>query len=98
MANQLFKQLIDAFGHIYVLTLSNRQDRRDLMNAQFDAFDIPRPDTDRNIRWFYGTPFPHNKIILGWLEKSQTSRHQILAIILLRLLIILSKKPDKLVI
>ena len=74
MANQLFKQLIDAFGHIYVLTLSNRQDRRDLMNAQFDAFDIPRPDTDRNIRWFYGTPFPHNKIIADAFNISKKGR------------------------
>ena len=74
MADQLFKHLIDAFGHIYVLTLSNRQDRRDLMNAQFDAFGIPRPDTDQNIRWFYGTPFPHNKIIADAFNISKKGR------------------------
>ena len=44
------------------------------MNAQFDAFDIPRPDTDQNIRWFYGTPFPHNKIIADAFNISKKGR------------------------
>lgn len=70
----IFNELISAFGHIYVLTMSNRQDRRDMMNAQFDAMGIPRPDTHPAIRWFYGTPFPHNGLIADAFNRSGKGR------------------------
>ena len=35
MDRRLFNELIASFGHIYVLTMSNRPDRRALIEKQF---------------------------------------------------------------
>ena len=74
MEKTLFDTLIDSFGHIYVLTMSNRKERRELMMHQFNALNIPLPDTDSRIRWFYGTPFPYNSIIADAFNRSKKGR------------------------
>ena len=42
MDRKLFNELIDAFGHIYVLTMSNRPDRRALIEKQFIELGLLR--------------------------------------------------------
>lgn len=74
MNNQLFNTLTDTFGHVYVLTMSNRPDRRDMMERQFLKMGIPIPDSDPRIRYFYGTPFPHNDIIAQAFNTSKRGR------------------------
>lgn len=68
--NKLLDTLKEKFDIIYVLSLVNRNDRREMMERQFDAMGLPRPDTTPFIRYYYATPFPFNNIIAEAFVKS----------------------------
>ena len=74
MDRKLFDKLIESFGHIYVLTMSNRPDRRALIEKQFLELGLPQPDMDARVRYFYGTPFPYNGLIADAFNRSGKGR------------------------
>lgn len=70
--NMLYQVLRDRFDRVYVLTLSNRPDRRELIERQLSELGLPAPDTheDGFIRYHYATPFPFNGLIADAFNKS----------------------------
>jgi GR25 family glycosyltransferase involved in LPS biosynthesis len=74
MDRRLFDKLIDAFGNIYVLTMSNRPDSRALIEKQFLELGLPQPDMDAKVRYFYSTPFPYNGLIADAFNRSGKGR------------------------
>lgn len=66
----LFETLTQAFDQIYILTLSNRKDRRALIERQLLEMGFPQPDCDARIRYWYATPFPFNGLIANAFNKS----------------------------
>lgn len=70
----LLTTLKKRFDRIYVLTMSNRQDRRNLMESQFKQLGLPLPDETPYIRYYFGTPFPHNGIICDAFNRSRKGR------------------------
>lgn len=70
--NMLYQTLRERFDRIYVLTLSNRADRRTLIEKQFRELGLPLPDADSTgfIRYHYATPFPYNALIADAFNKS----------------------------
>ena len=70
--NMLYETLRERFDRLYVLTLSNRPDRRELVERQFSELGLPAPDKDSNgfIRYHYATPFPFNALIADAFNKS----------------------------
>lgn len=70
--NMLYETLREQFDRVYVLTLSNRPDRRELVERQLRELGLPAPDEDPNgfIRYHYATPFPFNALIADAFNKS----------------------------
>lgn len=62
------------FAQVYILTLSHRKDRQELIAKQLTSLGLPQPDTTPYIRWFYATSFPHNDIIANAFNSSRKGR------------------------
>ena len=60
---KLKETLLRQFDKIYILTMSNRSDRRELIEKELTAMQIDLPDETNFIRYYYGTTFPYNNII-----------------------------------
>ena len=71
---RLLSTLQKHFEKIYILTLSHRKDRQDLIRSQLSFLGLPEPDTTPYIRWFYATSFPHNDIIANAFNESRKGR------------------------
>ena len=70
----LFEQLVAKFDKIYILTMSNRPDRRELIYKQFEKLGLPLPDDTNFIRYYYGTPFPYNNILAKAMNDSKRGK------------------------
>ena len=74
MAKKLIDILQEKFGRIYILSMTERQDRRDLVERQLSELGVPLPDTTPFIRYFYGTSFPFNSLIANAFNTSGKGR------------------------
>ena len=64
--SKLQKKFEEKFDRIYVLNLTSRKDRRDLIEYQFQEMGLELPDTGSNyFRYYFATPFPHNDVIMN---------------------------------
>lgn len=70
MKEDLFFLLTQAFDRIFILTLSNRPDRRAMLERQLRELGLPQPDCDARLRYWYATPFPFNGLIADAFNKS----------------------------
>lgn len=70
----LLSTLQKHFAQVYILTLSHRKDRQEIITSQFPSLGLPEPDTTPFIRWFYATSFPHNDIIANAFNASRKGR------------------------
>lgn len=72
------KKLIDIlrnkFDGLVVLNLSTRSDRREMLEKQLKALDIPMPGTEPFIRYNFTTPFPYNALIANTFNQSKTGQ------------------------
>ena len=69
--NRLFAQLLARFDKVFVLTLSNRPERRDSIDTQFQMLGLPEIDSSNFIRYFYATPFPFNNILAEAMNQTK---------------------------
>lgn len=67
----IFEELKKKFDKIYLLTLSNRTDRKNAVLEQLKNIGL-EDEHDINIQ--YATPFPHNDIIIDAFNKSGRGR------------------------
>ena len=74
MAKKLIDTLKEKFGVIYVLSLTERRDRRELVEKQFEALGLPIPDETPFIRYYYATSFPFNGLIANAFNASSKGR------------------------
>ena len=74
MAKKLIDTLKEKFGIIYVLSLTERRDRRELIETQFKALGLPIPDETPFIRYYYATSFPFNRLIANAFNTSGMGR------------------------
>ena len=74
MEKTLLTVLKEHFKRIYILTLTTRKDRQELVKRQLKALGLPEPDETDFIRWFYAVPFPHNALIADAFNKSGKGR------------------------
>ena len=64
--SKLQKKFEEKFDRTYVLNLTSRKDRRDLIEYQFSEMGLELPDTESNyFRYYFATPFPHNDVIMN---------------------------------
>ena len=68
------QQLRDRFDICYVLTLSNREDRRKFMEEQFNRYWQCDIYNNQWLNYHYATPFPYNNIIADAFNKTGKGR------------------------
>ena len=74
MAKKLIDTLREKFRIIYVLSLTERRDRRELVEKQFEVLGLPKPDETPFIRYYYATLFPFNGLIANAFNASGKGR------------------------
>lgn len=70
----LLETLKNKFDKVYLLTMTNRRDRRELMEREFSEIGLPKPDSTDFIRYYFGTPFPFNGLIMNAFNASGKGR------------------------
>jgi GR25 family glycosyltransferase involved in LPS biosynthesis len=70
----LYTLLKNKFDIIYVLSMSDRKDRRNSIENQFFVLLACEPEQNNIIRYFYGTKFKYNNIIADSFNRTGTGR------------------------